>query len=146
MVYICRSSLLFLKIICMSSQSAIHLSRLLRENQRPLHTIWFSGCLSSQNKLCFRKIIRGEERVEKHLFSWGDKENNYTWNLLDSKESGCQERDSFVLWSLMSAVQGGEKCALSGLCSLTSHAVYLTRCPVGKAASGGIVAVMQYSL
>ena len=92
------------------------------------------------------KLQGGKKRVEKHLFSWGDKENNYTWNLLDSKESGCQERDSFVLWPLMSAVQGGEKCALSGLRSLTSHAVYLTRCPLGNAASGGIVAVMQYSL
>lgn len=29
---------------------------------------------------------------------------------------------------------------------LATHAVYLTLCPLGKPASGGIVPVMQYSL
>lgn len=38
-----------------------------------------------------------------------------------------------------------EVCAFRAMLT-HDHAVYLTRCPLGKAASGGIVAVMRYSL
>lgn len=81
--------------------------------------------------------------MQKHLFSWGGKENNDTWGVC--RKANAVRRGTalfygpcclFLVWREMYTFRA----------ALARRAVYLTRCPLGKPASRGIVPVMQYSL